>query len=90
METKSILVIDDDPSMRMALSESLESCGYEVVTANNGEDALNKFQEGLYELVITDVKMPKKGGMEVLRRIKKYPMRPPLLSLQVMELSTRL
>jgi DNA-binding NtrC family response regulator len=79
METKSILVVDDEPSMRMALSESLESCGYEVVTANNGEDALNKFQEGLYEVVITDVRMPKQGGMEVLRRIKEISHQTPVI-----------
>jgi len=79
METKSILVVDDEPSMRMALSESLESCGYEVVTANNGEDALNKFHEGLYEVVITDVRMPKQGGMEVLRRIKEISHETPVI-----------
>ncbi|MBN2516040.1 MAG: sigma-54-dependent Fis family transcriptional regulator [Deltaproteobacteria bacterium] len=79
METKSILVVDDEPSMRMALSESLESCGYEVITANNGDDALNKFQEGLYDLVITDVRMPKKGGMEVLRRIKETSHETPVI-----------
>jgi two-component system response regulator AtoC len=79
METKSILVVDDEPSMRMALSESLESCGYEVITANNGEDALDKFQEGLYEVVITDVRMPKQGGMEVLRRIKEISHQTPVI-----------
>lgn len=65
------MVVDDDPSMRMALSESLLSCGYEVETAVDGADALRKFNKGKYDVVITDMRMPKMGGMEVLRGVKK-------------------
>lgn len=71
MNKKPVLVVDDDPSMRMALSESLLSCGYEVETAVDGADALKKFSKGKYDVVITDMRMPKMGGMEVLRGVKK-------------------
>lgn len=66
-----ILIVDDDYSMRTALSQSLESCGYSVETAQNGEEALSMFQKGRYEAVITDMRMPKISGLDVLRGIKK-------------------
>ncbi|MBN1828925.1 MAG: sigma-54-dependent Fis family transcriptional regulator [Deltaproteobacteria bacterium] len=71
MRTRSILIVDDEPSMRMALSESLESCGFTVATAANGCEALEIFRADRFELVITDMKMPKMGGMELLRGIKE-------------------
>ncbi len=76
---QQILIADDDISMRTALSESLESCGYEVVTAENGIDALQKFQEGRFEVVITDMRMPKMSGMDVLRGIKKISPETPVI-----------
>lgn len=66
-----ILIVDDDYSMRAALSQSLESCGYSVETAQNGEEALSMFQKGRYEAVITDMRMPKISGLDVLRGVKK-------------------
>ncbi len=71
MEPKPILIVDDEPSMRMALSESLISCGYAVETANDGQDALRKLVKNEFRLVITDMRMPKLGGMEVLRSVKR-------------------
>jgi len=79
MNTKSILVVDDEPSMRIALSESLESCGYKVETSESGADALEKFQEDKFEVVITDMRMPGMSGMEVLRGIKKVSSRMPVI-----------
>ncbi|OPX39652.1 MAG: sigma-54-dependent Fis family transcriptional regulator [Desulfobacteraceae bacterium 4484_190.3] len=79
METKKILVVDDEPSMRIALSESLKSCGYKVETSESGADALAKFQEGKFEVVITDMRMPGMGGMEVLRGIKKISSGTPVI-----------
>ena len=79
MNTKSILIVDDEPSMRVALSESLESCGYEVGTSGDGADALEKFQENKFEVVITDMRMPKMSGMEVLQGIKKISSRTPVI-----------
>jgi two-component system, NtrC family, response regulator AtoC len=79
MKTKTILIVDDEPSMRMALLESLESCGYNVETSASGADALTKFQEGRFELVITDMRMPGMGGMEVLQGIKKISSQTPVV-----------
>ncbi len=71
METKPILIVDDDPAMRIALSESLMSCGYDVDTAISGADALKKVEMYSFKMVITDVRMPKIDGMEVLRKVRK-------------------
>ncbi|HUH66062.1 MAG TPA: sigma-54 dependent transcriptional regulator [Syntrophales bacterium] len=71
MHERPVLVVDDDPSMRMALSESLVSCGYQVEAAVDGADALKKFSKGQFEVVITDMRMPKMGGMDVLKGVKK-------------------
>lgn len=76
---KQILIADDDVAMRQALAESLDSCGFEVETAENGADALLKFQKGKFEVVITDMRMPKMTGMEVLKGIKKISPQTPVI-----------
>ena len=66
-----ILVIDDDPMILALVKESLETCEiYEVVLALNGEDAIAMFQEHPYDLVITDVFMPGKDGLEIMRTMQ--------------------
>lgn len=76
---RRILIVDDDPSMRLALSETLESCGYEVESADNGSEALKKFQGRPFEVVVTDMRMPRMGGMEVLKGVKKISPRTPVI-----------
>jgi two-component system response regulator PilR (NtrC family) len=65
-----ILVVDDEKSMRDFLSIMLNKEGYEVSTAGNGEDALRAVQAEIFDLVITDVKMPRMDGLEVLKMVK--------------------
>ena len=79
MKTKAILIVDDNPSMRLALSESLDSCGYKVETSGSGADALEKFQKDKFGVVITDMRMPKMGGIEVLRKIKEKSPATPVI-----------
>lgn len=79
MKETRILIVDDDTSMRMALCETLESCGYIIETASNGFEALNKFKEGTFEAVITDMRMPGMSGMEVLKSIKKLSPESPVI-----------
>lgn len=71
MQTRQVLVVDDEPSMAMALEETLVSCGYYVETASDGVDAMKKFRQNRFDVVITDMRMPKMGGMDVLREVKK-------------------
>jgi len=71
MDKKAILVVDDEKNIRLTLSQSLEPLGIPVQTAGDGEEALQKLREGLFELVFLDLKMPGMDGMDVLRRIKE-------------------
>lgn len=65
-----ILVVDDDKGVREALSEFLLSLGYTVVMAENGEDALNQYRKGDFDVIMADLIMPNMDGMELLRRIR--------------------
>ena len=66
----SILIIDDEQSIRKTLSEILTFEGYKVDEAANGEEGLRKFSTTVYDLVLCDVKMPKMDGIEFLERSK--------------------
>jgi nitrogen regulation protein NR(I) len=68
-ERKQILVVDDEPNLRRVLAAQLERDGYDVHTAEDGEQALGLLREHHIDLVITDLRMPKLDGMELLRRI---------------------
>lgn len=67
-ERKQILVVDDEPNLRRVLSAQLARDGYDVHTADDGEQALALLAENHIDLVITDLRMPKMDGMELLRR----------------------
>jgi CheY-like chemotaxis protein len=66
-----ILVIDDDPLVRLTIQDALESRGYEVVAAVHGEDGLQKFQAESFDLVILDILMPEKEGLETVRELRQ-------------------
>jgi two-component system alkaline phosphatase synthesis response regulator PhoP len=73
MEQK-ILIVDDEPHIRMLIEQTLEELedeGVEFLTAENGEIALNIIQQENPQLVFLDVMMPKLNGMEVCRKVKK-------------------
>ena len=66
-----ILIVDDEKGMRELLSIMLKKQGHEPVTAENGLKALKLIKEDIFDLVVTDVKMPKAGGLEVLKAVKE-------------------
>jgi CheY-like chemotaxis protein len=68
-----ILIADDNRQIRMLVSAALRSCGYELVEAEDGEDALLKAVAEKPDLVLLDVTMPKLDGFEVLHFLKKRP-----------------
>ena len=73
MEQK-ILIVDDEPHIRMLIEQTLEELeddGVEFLTAENGEIALQIIQKEKPQLVFLDVMMPKMNGMEVCRKVKK-------------------
>ena len=66
-----ILVVDDDPGIRRSLSTFLSRSGFEVVTAENGEEGYESLKTFSPHLVIMDVLMPKLDGRETLRTIRR-------------------
>lgn len=69
-----ILVIDDEPGIRNLLSYELGMLGYAVMTSNDGEEGLDLINNERFNLVISDIKMPKKDGLQILEITKaKYP-----------------
>lgn len=69
METKPILIVDDEKNIRLTMQQSLEPLGIPLRTAVNGEEALKLLKEESYALVFLDLKMPGIDGIEVLRHI---------------------
>jgi DNA-binding NtrC family response regulator len=67
----SILIVDDEFSVRDSLYNWFKTEGYRVDTAGNGMEALNKLQENPWDIVLVDIKMPGMDGMELQRHIKK-------------------
>ncbi|GAB4329035.1 MAG: hypothetical protein Kow0037_03850 [Calditrichia bacterium] len=65
-----VLVVDDEENIREVLSGYLENMNYQVVTAVDGQDALNKYQKGQFDLVISDLLMPNVDGLELLKQIR--------------------
>jgi signal transduction histidine kinase/FixJ family two-component response regulator len=66
-----VLLVDDEEGIRTVLGINLADYGYQVITAENGRQALERFAESAPQIVITDIKMPVMDGVELLQRIKK-------------------
>jgi DNA-binding NtrC family response regulator len=69
-ENARILIVDDDESIRKVLSAILADEGYEVDTAGNGKEAIDKSNEKLYNLALIDIRLPDMEGVEILAKIK--------------------
>ncbi len=65
-----ILLIEDDESIRTLLQENLVRAGHEVTMAANGREGLERHKPGAFDLVITDLIMPEKEGIEVLQDLR--------------------
>jgi twitching motility two-component system response regulator PilH len=70
---KIILVVDDSPTQRFFLADLLTRSGYEVLTAENGDDALAKIRLGRPSLVVMDVVMPGSSGFQITRALNRDP-----------------
>jgi len=69
--TAKILVVDDEKEIREITQVFLVLNGYEVNTAENGKEALDELLTNHYDVVITDLQMPRMGGMELLEKISQ-------------------
>ncbi len=75
----TILLVEDDKNQRLLYEQELMHEGYEVVTASNGKEALQKVQEKLPDIVIMDINMPKMDGIEAMGRILSKNKETPII-----------
>ena len=68
---KRILLVDDEPLILKGLKYTLEQDGYETDTAVDGQEALDKFFSGVYDLVLLDVMLPGEDGLSLLRFLRR-------------------
>jgi two-component system chemotaxis response regulator CheY len=71
--TKTILVVDDSPSIRQLVKLTLSAAGYQTVEASNGAEALAKCKTGEMQMLITDLNMPVMDGLTLIREFRKLP-----------------
>lgn len=79
---KKIMVVDGSGSMRQLVSFALEDSGYSVVTAVNGQDALDRMKSNSLSLVITDLEMPVMDGIDLIKQMRAedaYRLMPVIL-----------
>jgi len=65
---KSILIVEDEKILRISLADALRGEGYTVLAVSDGEEALSTIRQGAFSLIITDIRLPNIGGMEILRQ----------------------
>ncbi len=68
--TDTILIVDDDPNIVTAIEYLMKGAGYDVVIANDGQEALTYLSDNIPSLTILDVMMPNKNGFEVCREVR--------------------
>jgi DNA-binding NtrC family response regulator len=71
---RRILIVDDDPAVLMVFRDTLRGLGesHEIVTAQNGLDALEAFRKKPFDLIITDMKMPGMDGVQLTEHVKAH------------------
>lgn len=74
-----ILLVDDNAHGLSARRAVLEELGYRIATASNAGDALEQFQRQTFELVVTDYKMPRMNGVELIERLRKHAPEVPVI-----------
>ncbi len=70
---KRLLLIDDDPNLILLVKDYLEFRGYEVVTAENGREALEVLEHDIPDMIICDVMMPEMDGYSLVKHVREDP-----------------
>lgn len=74
-----LLVVDDEANIRLLYAEELKDEGYEVVTAANITEAMEKLQEGDFDLAVLDIKLKNESGIELLQQLVKEHHNMPVI-----------
>jgi two-component system, OmpR family, alkaline phosphatase synthesis response regulator PhoP len=78
---KIILLVEDEPGLRKTLSDRIRGEGFRVEVAANGIDGLEKASTGAFDLVVLDIMLPKKNGIDVCRDLRQQGVQTPILML---------
>ncbi len=89
-EKQRILVVDDEQAVRNFLQKALENAGYDVITAANGQEALDKISQLDVSLVLLDILMPGLDGFEVLERIPTHLNIPVIMLSGISDKTTKM
>lgn len=81
MARARILVVDDDPSIRGMLQAGLGKAGYEVFEARDGEEASRIWREAAADLVIADIYMPHRTGLQLIMELKEHNPSTPIIAI---------
>lgn len=87
-EQRRILVVDDEDMVRNLLQRILEEAGYDIITAANGQEALDKVSQFNISLMLLDIKMPGLDGFQVLERIRKTSNIPVIMLTAIRDVHT--
>jgi len=74
-----LLVVDDEANIRLLYAEELKEEGYEVVTAANITEAMDKLQDGTFDLAVLDIKLKNESGIELLQKLVKERHNMPVI-----------
>lgn len=77
--TRSILIVDDEASMRKNISDLLSPLGYQILEAGNGDAGMMMFVQKKPDIIILDINLPGKNGLEVLKEIRKISVETPVI-----------
>lgn len=76
-----VLLVDDEETIRLMVSDALERAGYEVEAVGDGEEALERLGRRAFDVVLSDISMPRMSGVEVLRRVRALDFDLPVILL---------
>lgn len=78
---RRLLLIEDEPTLALLLQERLEREGYAVATCNDGERGLAQALRGAFDLIVLDIRLPRKNGFDVCRELRRHLLNTPVLML---------
>ncbi len=78
-DSKRILIVDDDPDVRLFLSDRLEALGFEPFIATNGQEGLKIIREQSMQGILLDMEMPVMGGLEMLKLLREQSSTLPVI-----------
>src|SRR5262245_471432 len=76
-----ILLVEDEPGLVLTLTDRLQSEGYQVTQATDGESGLSRASGGIFDLIVLDLMLPRKSGLDVCRDLRQRGVVTPILML---------